>query len=156
MTDADFEQKLKDWLSRNQVQAEHLVFEQSCHSVAEAAEAAGASREEFIKSICMVSGDRLLVAVVKGEDAASTSRVGKLLQLAERPRPATLEEMLERTGYPCGGTPPFGFEATFLVDERVLGTPRVYGGGGSIRSLVRVGSEELVRANRATVARIRR
>lgn len=156
MNDADYEEKLRRFLSQGGFQADHLVFEQSCHSVAEAAEAAGVTREDFIKSICMMTPlGELVVAVVKGEDQASTSRVGKLLELG-RPRPASLEEMLERTGYPCGGTPPFGFEARFLVDERVLETPLVYGGGGSARSLVRVASAELLRANRGRVARIRR
>ncbi|MCE7872096.1 hypothetical protein DYH09_17185 [bacterium CPR1] len=156
MNDAHYEEKLRRFLGEGGFQADHLVFEQSCHSVAEAAEAAGVKREDFIKSICMMTPlGELVVAVVKGEDQASTSRLGKLLELG-RPRPASLEEMLERTGYPCGGTPPFGFEARFLVDERVLETPVVYGGGGSARSLVRVASDELLRANRGRVARIRR
>ncbi len=155
MTEEHFEQKLRDYIASAAVAAEHFVYEQSCHSVAEAAEAAGVTREDLIKSICMMTGDELVVAVVKGEDAASTSRVGKFLGL-ERPRPATLEEMLARTGYPAGGTPPFGFSARFLVDERVLLTPVVYGGGGSARALVRLSSPELVRANGGTVARVRR
>lgn len=131
-----------------------MVFAASCHSVAEAAAAAGVTRKDFVKSICLLSGERLIVAVVKGEDRASATRVGKLLE-CERPRPATADEMLALTGYPCGGTPPFGFEAEFLVDERVLQTPVVYGGGGSERSLVRLPSAELVRANGGRVARVR-
>ncbi len=107
-----------------------------------------------MKSICLLSGERLIVAVVKGEDRASATRVGKLLE-CERPRPATAEEMLARTGYPCGGTPPFGFEAEWLVDERVLQTPVIYGGGGSECALVRLASSELVAANGGRVARVR-
>lgn len=153
--EALFERKLLEHIAARGLEVEHFVYAESCHSVPEAAAAAGVTIGDLIKSICMMSGTELVVAIVKGEDAASTSRVGKLLEL-ERPRPATLAEMLERTGYPAGGTPPFGFEARFLVDERVLEKDFVYGGGGSARSLVRLAPTELVRANGARVARVRR
>lgn len=155
MSESDFEQKLLDHIRAQGLAVEHFVYQQSCHSVPEAAQAAGVTTRDLIKSICMMSGDELIVAIVKGEDGASTTRVGKLLGL-ERPRPASLEEMLARTGYPAGGTPPFGFPARFLVDERVLEKDVIWGGGGSARSLVRLSSAELVRANGATVCRIRR
>lgn len=151
------EARLRDHLKARGVQAEHLVFAQSCHSVREAAEAAGARESQFVKSICMVAPDgRLVVAVVKGEDRASTKRVAEALGLAQPPRLATPDEMLARTLFPAGGTPPFGFDATFLVDERVLEEPVVYGGGGSPRALVRVASTELLRANGGRVARVRK
>lgn len=33
---------------------------------------------------------------------------------------ATPGEILEKTGYPCGGTPSFGYQAMFLVDPKVM------------------------------------
>ena len=146
--------RLAAWLAETKVDAEHLVFARSTHSVAEAAEAAGADARAFVKSLCMVAGDALVVAIVKGEDRASTTRVGAL---AGGPaRLATPDEMLARTGYPAGGTPPFGFEARFLVDERVMEMDRVYAGGGSDRALVRVAPREILRANGGSVARVRK
>ena len=104
-------------------------FEQSCHSVAEAAAVVGTDPEHFVKNICMTDAqDRVIVAIVKGEDRASTSRVAKALQ-TERVRTMTPDEMLVKTGYPCGGTPSFGFAATFLVDPRVMEKSEVYTGG---------------------------
>ncbi|HUR67982.1 MAG TPA: YbaK/EbsC family protein [Candidatus Thermoplasmatota archaeon] len=150
--------RLRDWMAARRVDAQHLVFAESTHSVAEAARAAGAPEDEFVKSICMVApgAEALLVAIVKGEDRASATRVAEALGRAERPRLATPEEMLARTGYPAGGTPPFGFEASFLVDERVMERSVVYAGGGSDRALVRVASQEMLRANGGRVARVRR
>ena len=146
---------LRTWIAERGVQAEVLEYATSTHSVAEAAAAAGVTREHFVKSICMIMHDgRLVVVVVKGEDRASATRVGKLLG-ADRPRSATPEEMLERTGYPCGGTPPFGFEATWLVDDRVLKARIVYGGGGAENALVRLLPAELVKANGGQVVRVR-
>ena len=151
-----FEDKLKRIIEEHGIDAEHLSFNQSCHSVAEAARTAGAEPEDFIKSICMVDGDGgVIVAIVKGEDRASTSRVGKALGI-ERPRIAPPDEILGLTGFPVGGTPGFGFEARFLVDPRVLEKEHVYLGGGSERSLVRISPLELVRANGGRVVRIRK
>ncbi len=147
---------LKQWLSEHSVEGEHLSFDVSCHSVADAAKAVEAPPEDFVKNVCMLDADgRLIVAIVKGEHSVSTSRVGKALGI-ERPRPATPEEILELTGYPCGGTPSFGFEAIFLVDPKVLERDVVYTGGGSEQSLVRIRVQELLKANGAQVVRVRR
>ena len=101
------------------------------------------------------SNDQLIVAIVKGEDNASTSRVAKALTI-ERPRLATPEEILQKTGYPCGGTPSFGFDAIFLIDPRVMEKETIYTGGGSEQSLVKINTSELLKANQGTVVRIRR
>ena len=141
------------------VDAEHVLFSQSTHSVADAAAAADAPVEAFVKSICMrpeqgPAADALVVAVVKGEDRASTTRVGRVMGAAVRL--ASPEEVLALSGYPAGGTPPFGFAARFLVDERVMARDAVYAGGGSDRALVRVSPAELLRANGGVVARVRK
>jgi Cys-tRNA(Pro)/Cys-tRNA(Cys) deacylase len=151
-----YEDILKTYMREKNVAGEHLLFTQTTHSVAEAAEAAGVTPRDFVKNICMIdSNGSLIVGIVKGEDRVSTSRVARHLGVAEV-RIATPEEILERTGYPCGGTPSYGFEARFLVDERVLQKETVYTGGGSVTSLVKIKSTELVKANQGEVVRIRR
>ena len=147
--------RLAEWLAQHDVRAEHHTFDASTHSVAEAAAAVGGSAEDFVKSICMVAdAGTFVVAIVKGEDRASTTRVSAAI--GQPIRLAKPEEMLARTGYPAGGTPPFGFDATFLVDERVMERAYVWGGGGSDRALVRVAPTEMLRANGGRVARVRK
>jgi Cys-tRNA(Pro)/Cys-tRNA(Cys) deacylase len=151
-----FEEKLKSIIEERGIDAEHLSFDQYCRSVAEAARTVGAEPEDFVKSICMVDGEGgTIVAIVKGEDRASTSRVGRALGV-ERPRVASPDEILGLTGFPVGGTPGFGFDARFLVDPRVLEKELVYLGGGSERSLVRMSPRELIRANGGRVVRVRK
>lgn len=151
-----YEEKLKAYMTSHGLEAEHLSFEASCHSVGEAARAAGASAEDFVKNICMTDGQgRLIVAIVKGEDRASTKRVAKALAI-DRPCPADPAFILEKAGYPIGGVPSFGFEGIFLVDERVMEKKLVYSGGGSAKSLVRIAPSVLLRANGGRVARIRK
>jgi prolyl-tRNA editing enzyme YbaK/EbsC (Cys-tRNA(Pro) deacylase) len=152
----EFETKLKQFISQNQIPAEHLTFQQSCHSVAEAAEAAGVTSEDFVKNICMFdSNDNLIVAIVKGEDRVSPKEVARHVG-STHARTATPEEMLARTGYPCGGTPSFGYSARFLIDPRVLEQEVVYSGGGSENSLVKMSSKALLEANRGEIVKIRK
>ena len=151
-----YEEKMKEFLQANNIQGQHLSFNQSCHSVEEAAQAANASPQDFVKNICMIdSNGNLIVAIVKGEDRASTSRVEKALNI-ERPRTATPEEILEKTGYPCGGTPSFGYQAKFLIDPRVMEMDTVYTGGGSENSLVKISAKELQETNHGEIIRVRK
>ncbi|MBA1335591.1 MAG: EBSC protein [Firmicutes bacterium] len=151
-----FEERLQEFMDRNGVEAEHLVFEESCHSVEEAAAAANAAPEDFVKSICMIDDqERLIVAIVKGEDRASTSRVAKALNI-ETLRTATPQEILEKTGYVCGGVPSFGYEAVFLIDPKVMEKDAVYTGGGSENSLVRISPAEMQRINGGMIVKVRK
>lgn len=152
----EFEEKLKKFMMQEQVQGEHLIFEQSCHSVKDAAFVANADVEDFVKNICLIdTQDNLIVAIVKGENRVSTSRVAKALQI-ERIRSATPSEILSLTGYPCGGTPSFGYSAKFLLDPKVMEKEFIYTGGGSENSLIKISSLELQRINRGQIIRIRK
>jgi Cys-tRNA(Pro)/Cys-tRNA(Cys) deacylase len=151
-----YEETLKAFMRDSTIEGEHLTFNQSCHSVEEAARAVNASPDDFVKSMCMVDQDKnLIVAIVLGEHRASTSRVARALKI-ERPRIAAPEEVLEKTGYPVGGVPPFGFEATFLIDPKVMEKELIYGGGGSETSLTKISPKELQKANNGQIARVRK
>ncbi|MBI4163378.1 MAG: hypothetical protein HY512_00830 [Candidatus Aenigmarchaeota archaeon] len=156
MTQIQYEQKLKSWIAENHVQAEHLHFENSVHTVEEACAQAKAQPDDFVKTICMITNDgKVIGAIVLGSDRASTTKVGEVLKI-ERPRTATPEEALEKTGYIVGGTPPFGYEATFLMDQKVMEKETVYAGGGTPNALIRISTKELQKANDAQVMRVRK
>ena len=151
-----YKEKLKKFLQDNNIPGEHFSFEQSCHSVEEAARAANAKAKDFVKNICMIdSEDNFIVAIVTGEDRASTKRVAKALNI-ERPKTATPDEILEKTGYPCGGTPSFGYKAKFLIDPKVMEKEWIYSGGGSQNSMVKISTKELQKANNGQIVRIRK
>jgi len=149
-----YEEKMKAYIDENNIECKHLIFEASCHSVADAALAANAETSEFVKNICFIGNDEhLIVAIVKGENRASSKKVAKLLNI-DSLRTATPDEILVHTGYPCGGTPSFGFDAKFIIDPKVLEQKTIYTGGGSERSLVKISPESLKQANSAVVARV--
>ncbi|OEH94075.1 aminoacyl-tRNA deacylase [Bacillus solimangrovi] len=151
-----YELMVKKYLKSNGVNFKHIVLTASCHSVEDAAKAVNASINDFVKNICMIDQTgRLIIAIVMGKDRASTSRVGKALEIV-RPRLAKEMEVLQYTGYPAGGVPSFGFEAIFLVDTYVMDMNEVYTGGGSPNSLVKVKVEDLVKMNGGKTIRVRK
>lgn len=156
MTRNDYEYQLKKFIVENNVDCKHLVFNQSCHSVADAAEAANADISECVKNICFIRDNgQLIVGIVKGEDRASSKRVAKALGI-DTIRTATPDEILEKTGFPAGGTPSFGFAAIFLIDEKVLEMKKIFTGGGSDQALVMIDPIVLLTYNNAKVVRIRK
>ena len=150
------EESFKKYLLDHAIDAQWLGFETSCHSVAEAAEAAGVTAEDIVKNICLITeDDRLVVAIARGDDRISTRRVGRALQIAP-PRTADPAEVLQRTGYPAGGTPSFGYAALTLIDPRVMEREVVLSGGGSSRRLLRIRPQVLLAASGGQVVRVRR
>lgn len=151
-----YEEKLKKFLQDHKIQAEHIHFDESVHTVEEACQQTNAQPDDFIKTICMISNDgKTISAIVLGSNRASTSRVAKALNI-ERPNVATPEQALEKTGYLVGGTPPFGYEATFLIDPKVTEKEFVYVGGGAPTALVRIAVKELLRVCKGRIVRVRK
>jgi len=60
---------------------------------------------------------------------------------------ATPKETHERTGYPIGGMPCFGYDALLVVDPKVLEKEFVYTGGGSEFSIVKMPTIEILKFN---------
>lgn len=148
--------KLHTFIKQHLVNCEHLFFEQSCHSVLEAAETVGADESDFVKNICFLdASNHLVVAIVRGVDRVSSTKLGKLLN-SPRPRAAGPDEILQLTGYPCGGTPSFGFDAKFLIDLKVMEKSYIYTGGGSEKSLVKISPNLLPKLNKGEIVSIRK
>ncbi len=155
MNEEYYERKLRRSLRELGVRCSHSVFDHSCASVAQAAAAAGARPDEFIKSVCLRGkDDSLIVAIVHGPDRIDLDKVGKVLGI-KRPRLAGPVWAEEKSGYPAGGTPPFGFDARFVIDRKVLELDQVYCGGGSKRSLLRIRPATIVEVTGATVGDIK-
>ena len=149
----DYEEKLKQYIKDNGIQAEHLHFERSVHTVEEAAAEANAKPGDFVKSVCL-TGNKTVIAIILGTDRADIKKAEALTEA--KLHLASPEEALQETGYPVGGTPPFGYSAIFLMDEKVLNKSVVYAGGGSPQALIKISPDEIIRISKAQVADIRK
>ncbi len=151
----EYEEKLKDYIQEHGIKGEYLIFKESCHTVEDAERSTGAKPGEVVKNICLINCEEIIIATVSGEDRVSTTKVGELLKI-ERPRTATQEEILEKTGYTAGGIPSFGFDATFIIDEKVMQKEIIFTSGGTTNSLIRIKPSDMQKASNAIIARIRK
>jgi len=149
----NYEDKLKDHIKKNGIGALHLHLSRSCHSAREAALAVGVDTESVVKTICLIDSGKLIACVLCGNDRIDLSEMEKLLH-TEKVKLATPHEILKRTGYPCGGVPPFGFEGKFVIDKKVMEKDVIYCGGGSESSLIKISPENLKKANEGIIAEI--
>ncbi len=149
------ETKLQKYVDTHNIKAEHLVYKESLHTVADAIRVSGIGIDLIAKSIVMIgqNGDTI-IAFVPGKSRASTKRVGKLLN-QNAPKIASAEEALSNTGYPIGGTPFIGYPATRVVDKKIMEIEAVYSGGGSDRSLLKLWTSEISKFD-VTIGRIRK
>jgi prolyl-tRNA editing enzyme YbaK/EbsC (Cys-tRNA(Pro) deacylase) len=151
-----YEQKFNNYIKKNKINGEHLIFEKSCHTVKEAANAINGKVEDLVKNICLIDKNKnIITAIIKGENRVSTKKIAKELNI-NIPQIATPNQILEKTGYPCGGIPSFGYKALFLIDKKVMQKEYIYTSGGSTRSLFKIKTIDLKKANNAKIIRIRK
>lgn len=125
-------------------------------TVSDAARALGVEERQIIKSLLFAAKTgEVVLAILNGASRVNRRRLHEVTGLLglELANPATV---LERTGYPAGGTPPAGHTSQLdvVVDSGVMELPVAIGGGGRVDALLRINPVEIVRVTRATVARI--
>jgi len=153
-----YSDRIKGFLTDNNIEAEFLEFDKSVHSVQEAVDVSGFSIDKFTKSIVMLTDDDdLVIAVVPAENRASTKRVRKALNLLQRPRiinAAESEKLLEQQ---LGGNSPLNASAAkIFIDPNVLEKEWVLIGGGDDQCLVKISIKELTRVVTYAEARVRK
>ncbi|MFH1785752.1 MAG: YbaK/EbsC family protein [Candidatus Micrarchaeota archaeon] len=146
----EYESKLVNYITNNNITAEHLVFQTSCHSVEEAAASANATPEDFVKNVCIINetDNSLIVCIVPGHKKLDLKKLALKIE-TKKLRFANAEEILQKTGYPMGGTPSFGYAAIFFIDTSVMTKTIVYSGGGSQNALTKIAPLEIIRSNNA-------
>jgi prolyl-tRNA editing enzyme YbaK/EbsC (Cys-tRNA(Pro) deacylase) len=153
---SEYREKLKRYSNEHGVVGGCLIYSESCHTALEAANAVGAEVSDIVKNICCIADEEKLITVIlSGGDRLSLTKVQAFLG-ASSLRMASKEEVLLRTGYPCGGVPSFGYGAIFIVDERVFECAHVYTGGGDEYSLFKITPQELLKANGGKVVDVKK
>lgn len=98
-----------------------------------------------------------LVAVLSGDKRLDHKMLAKITG-SKKLTFADPDVVLQQTGYPAGGTPPFGYpkQLRVIVDESVLGYAKGYCGGGRAELLLHIRPQELIQIAHATVANVSR
>ncbi|TAL48600.1 YbaK/EbsC family protein [archaeon] len=148
------EEKLNDFIKTNNISAKHLQFDEGIHTVQDTLRVTGIDLKYITKSMIFKDRQgRTVVGMVPAEFRVSTSQLCKAMNASVEL--CSPQESLERTGYPVGGMPCFGYDAVVVIDNKIFENEHIYTGGGSEFSLVKISTEELKRILKPIIARIR-
>ena len=123
-------------------------------TVAAAATALGVTTDEIIKTLIFFVRGEPYAVITNGLASVPTRPLADHFGVGKRQiKLARAMQVIEITGYPVGGVPPFGHRSTLpvLLDRSVLTHETIYGGGGDDRTMMKIGTDELLRVTEAEV-----
>jgi prolyl-tRNA editing enzyme YbaK/EbsC (Cys-tRNA(Pro) deacylase) len=126
-------------------------FESETPTARAAAEAAGCSLDQIVKSILVVADGRPVLAMIPGDRRADLDKIARAAG-ATAARIARGDEVEPATGFAPGAVAPFPLPTTVervFVDHTLLTHELVWIGAGSPLHLVSIRPPELLRLSRA-------
>ncbi len=119
-----------------------IEFDEPVRTVEEAARKVSAAR--IIKSIVLVgSYKRPILAILPAKNKISYKKIKTLLKVKDV-RLAQPDEVLEHSGYPVGGVPPFNKINRILLDPTIQRNSRSIAGGGDPDKLVELETRDIL------------
>jgi len=125
-------------------------------TVEAAAAALGVRPTSILKSLLFVTPDGAgILAIACGPAKIDRARLAAAAGV-ERVKLAPMNEVERHTGYPVGGASPVchATPLTVIIDRRVVAQDIVYGGGGTVDSMLKITPAEIMRVTGASVADI--
>jgi Cys-tRNA(Pro) deacylase len=150
-------QDLQNFIDQNQIKAEILPMEEDTPTVPDAAQALGVEEEQIIKSLVFLVDGQPALVIANGTNKVDNRLVARHFGVGrKRVKMARPEQALEITGYVVGAMPPFGHQTRLptIVDPGVLSHSEIFGGGGEINAMLRLTSNELLRATGGEIASV--
>ncbi len=145
---------LRTYLISRNLRHRFIEFDEPVKTVEHAAKKVDA--DQIAKSIVLVdSNNQPLMAVLLAKNRISYRKVKMLLGVKDV-RLANEKEVLESSGYPVGGVPPFNRIRRVLLDSSVLQKTTVIAGGGDINILVELHVKDIVDILKPIVAELTR
>jgi prolyl-tRNA editing enzyme YbaK/EbsC (Cys-tRNA(Pro) deacylase) len=119
-----------------------IEFDEPVRTVDEAAKRIPTDR--IIKSIVLVGSDKKpILAILPARSRISYKKIKTLLRVKDV-RLAQPDEVLEYSGYPVGGVPPFNRIDRILLDPAVQRNSRSIAGGGDPDKLVEIETRDII------------
>jgi Cys-tRNA(Pro)/Cys-tRNA(Cys) deacylase len=149
-TTGEYSEHLRSFLVSNKIWHRFIEFDEPVKTVEQAADKVDA--DQIAKSIILVdSNNQPLMAILRANDRISYKKLKGLLSVKDV-RLANSEEVLEYSGYPVGGVPPFNNLRRAVLDRQVLKIENVIAGGGDINKLVELRVKDIVDVVKPTIA----
>jgi len=138
----NYSESLRTTLVSKGIWHRFIEFDEPVRTVEEAARKVSADR--IIKSIVLVGSDKKpILAILPAKNRISYKKIKTLLNVKDV-RLAQPDEVLEHSGYPVGGVPPFNKISRILLDPTVQRNARSIAGGGDPDKLVELETRDLL------------
>jgi prolyl-tRNA editing enzyme YbaK/EbsC (Cys-tRNA(Pro) deacylase) len=145
-------ERLRATLSSMHLWFRFIEFDEPVKTVEQAAKKVQV--QKIAKSIVMIdSNGEPLLAIVPAVKLVSHKKLKVLLNVKDV-RLANAHEVLQHSGYPAGGVPPFNKIKRVLLDQQLLRDETAIVGGGDINKLLEIRTKDIVTALDPKVADI--
>lgn len=148
------EESVEEWIRRLGVKWRLIRAPVETATVDDAARFLGVDKSRIVKTLIVTACSRVYAAIIPGDKKLDMEKLASIVGC--NPRLARPSEVLEETGYPGGGVPPIALPShvKVIIDESLLNTDKVYGGGGRSGVLLEFNPRELVELVKPLVAKI--
>ncbi len=149
-------EKVREFISKYEVNAEVLEFNETVESVKSASKASGVSEVNILKTLIIVADGKPTAAILPGHKRLDFKQVSSVLNV-RKVRMAKPHEVFGIAGVRPGEVSPLTEEIKSLdvvIDESIINKGEVLVGGGSLHHLVKVDAGELIRVLKPRIARI--
>jgi prolyl-tRNA editing enzyme YbaK/EbsC (Cys-tRNA(Pro) deacylase) len=141
-TRPNYSETLRTGLVSKGIWHRFIEFDEPVRTVEEAARQVPADR--IIKSIVLIGSDKKpILAILPAKNRISYKKIKTLLKVKDV-RLAQPDEVLEHSGYPVGGVPPFNKINRILLDPTVQRNARSIAGGGDPDKLVELETRDIL------------
>ncbi len=126
-------------------------------TAAAAAKVLGIEENAIAKTCILKANQRYVAVILQGSDRIDANKMKEHLG-TKKYRFATPEEVLQKTGYIAGGTPPVGLGKgieQIFIDQAVLTHKVVFGGGGLKEALLQLAPQTIVELSNAAIVNVR-
>jgi len=138
-------EELKEYMREKGIRGEIVWLKPGeAKTSAEAARAVGCELGQIAKNIILVGESGVILVITSGDKRVDLDKVSRVI--GERVKLASPKRVLEETGFPVGGVPPFGHRRKLrtIIDPSIRRYDYVYTSGGSEDTLLKIETEELI------------
>jgi len=128
------------------IKAELLVFNDTVESVSKASKLTNEPSSRIIKTLLIKASGDYVITVVRGDRRVDLRKLAEYLKCDVRM--AGYDEVLNVLGVPPGAVTPISRRVLSLrriLDPKILSEPYVICGGGTLNSLIKLGTEDLIK-----------
>lgn len=138
----EYSKLLRSFLRLHDIWHRFIEFDEPVKTVEQAARKVDV--EQIAKSIVLVDSNKIpLLVILPAKNRISYRKIKALLGVKDV-RLASEAEVLEYSGYPVGGVPPFNLVERVLLDQEVLKNATAIFGGGDVNMLVELRTKDIV------------